>query len=121
MPIVAVEGVLYSGVVGVTDDSDGDAALGMGDATVIVGATRQLKSGIVGGVESVSERVDDIAGCIAGVVAKTSSSAISGFSKSQGTPCLTQLPHFGWTSSHYGRDSQYRSPTSTPYAVLSLP
>ena len=25
----------------------------------------------------------------------------AGFSKSQGTPCLTQFPHFGWISSHY--------------------
>lgn len=24
----------------------------------------------------------------------------SGFSKSHGTPCLEQLPHRGWTSSH---------------------
>lgn len=28
------------------------------------------------------------------------SSTISGFSKSHETPCLTQLPHRGWTSSH---------------------
>lgn len=32
-----------------------------------------------------------------------SSRTTTGFSKSHGTPCFTQLPHFGWISSHYKR------------------
>lgn len=34
------------------------------------------------------------------VVEVTSSSSTSGLPKSQRTPCLEQLPHLGWTSSH---------------------
>ena len=37
-----------------------------------------------------------------GEAAALSSARISGCSKSHATPCLTQLPHLGWTSSHWG-------------------
>jgi hypothetical protein len=37
---------------------------------------------------------------VAGVAAASSPSTTSGFSKSHGTPCLIQLLHLGWTSSH---------------------
>lgn len=40
-----------------------------------------------------------------GVRAVRRSSNMSGFSKSHGTPCLRQLPHLGWTSSHYQGDN----------------
>ena len=81
-------------MVGVAADNAGDDAVRRGEAMVIVGAGRILKSDIVGGVESVSEVIDGGAGC--GIEASAiRSSAISGFSKSQGTPCLTQLPHRG--------------------------
>lgn len=41
---------------------------------------------------------------VAGVSGTTKDSAMSGFSKSQRTPCLRQLPQRGCISSHYQRD-----------------
>jgi len=43
---------------------------------------------------------EGVVGDDAAVEAACISAMISGCSKSQATPCLTQLPHLGWTSSH---------------------
>lgn len=44
---------------------------------------------------------------VAGVSGTSKDSAMSGFSKSQRTPCLRQLPQRGCISSHYSRDGQH--------------
>ena len=70
---------------------------------------------MLGGMEGVGGNVDVTGVAAEGLSAKLllevvgrgvsttkRESAISGFSKSQRTPCLTQFPHRGWTSSHFG-------------------
>ena len=47
--------------------------------------------------------VDGDSGAAAAVC---SSARTSGFSKSHATPCLRQLPHRGWTSSHCRKQKQ---------------
>lgn len=100
VPIGAVEGFEYRGVEG-DRKADGVA----GDATEIVGvvASRLKSTSNVGGVESASEggRGGPKEEEEAEVVVTTLMSSASGFSKSQPTPCLTQLPHRGCTSSHW--------------------
>ena len=84
------------------------------DMAVEDSGLRYMGSGVVGAIEGVGGRVEVIGDAIVGLSAKLSlevvgrgvsstvrESTMSGLSKSQRTPCLTQFPHRGWTSSHF--------------------
>jgi hypothetical protein len=113
VPMGAVEGFVYRGVEGErnADGVAGDAEAALGVAALGV-AVRRLKSkSNVGGVEAASEggRGGPCVDVLLLLVVTTLMSSASGFSKSQPTPCLTQLPHRGWTSSHWVVSGSYAS------------
>jgi len=71
--------------------------------------------------------VAGVEGESAAAAAARSSARTSGCSKSQATPCLTQLPHRGWTSSHCRTKAScqlHRVPEwncATPVKVSTMP